>query len=65
MPLCHSANHSAGCELQEGYVAFFVEVHMSGPRLHLPFISTTEVVISPDTFPFPDCSGAGCKGTLV
>jgi len=26
---------------------------------------TTETQIIPDTFPFPECSGSGCRGILV
>ena len=26
---------------------------------------TTQTLIIPDTYPFPDCQGAGCRGVLV
>eukprot|EP00850_Spirogloea_muscicola_P015498 SM000119S25641 [mRNA] locus=s119:163756:167646:- [translate_table: standard] len=48
-----------------GYVAFFIEVRFRGLRPFLPFISTTEAVILPQHFPFPNCYGQDCRGTLV
>jgi hypothetical protein len=29
------------------------------------FEFTSEVSVIPQTFPFPDCSGANCSGSLV
>lgn len=49
----------------DGYTAFFIEVRFKGPKANMPFISTTEAVIVPDIFPFPDCQGENCKGDLV
>ncbi|XP_055877302.1 autocrine proliferation repressor protein A-like [Biomphalaria glabrata] len=47
-----------------GWAAFFIQVHFNGPKgSTLEF--TTEVNIVPDTFPFPDCSGTSCVGSLV
>ncbi|CAM6022213.1 unnamed protein product [Sphagnum balticum] len=50
---------------KEGYGAFFVELRFKGPQATMPFIFTTEAIIVPNTFPFPDCHGTGCTGTLV
>jgi len=47
-----------------GWEAFFIQANFPGPdgtALEL----TTETQIIPDTYPIPDCSGAGCIGTLV
>ncbi|XP_059147483.1 autocrine proliferation repressor protein A-like [Physella acuta] len=47
-----------------GWAGFFIQVQFAGVKgSTLEF--TTEVNIVPDTFPFPDCSGASCYGTLV
>ncbi|KAH9499585.1 hypothetical protein Btru_074202 [Bulinus truncatus] len=47
-----------------GWTGFFIQTHFQGPRgSTLEF--TTEVNIVPDTFPFPDCSGTACVGSLV
>ncbi|KAK3090862.1 hypothetical protein FSP39_015299 [Pinctada imbricata] len=47
-----------------GWLAFFIQVAYPGVgESVLEF--TTEALIIPDTFPFPDCQGEGCKGTLV
>jgi PhoPQ-activated pathogenicity-related protein len=48
----------------EGWLGFFIEVFWAnpfGPDFH--FTSPTSVI--PDTFPFPDCHGEACRGTLV
>ena len=47
-----------------GWEAFFIQADFPGPdgtALEL----TTETQIIPDTYPTGDCSGAGCRGTLV
>eukprot|EP00051_Salpingoeca_urceolata_P020759 m.315662 g.315662 ORF g.315662 m.315662 type:complete len:599 (-) comp19677_c5_seq3:2185-3981(-) len=49
---------------EDRWRAFFIEVEFRGDT-ELPHIQTTQVNIIPDTFPFPDCSGPACKGTLV
>ncbi|XP_035694468.1 autocrine proliferation repressor protein A-like [Branchiostoma floridae] len=47
-----------------GWLAFFIQATFPAPHgTALEF--TTEVHIIPETFPFPECHGAGCKGTLV
>ncbi|KAH9499584.1 hypothetical protein Btru_074198 [Bulinus truncatus] len=47
-----------------GWAAFFIELKFPGQKgSTMDF--TTEVNIVPDTFPFPDCSGTSCLGTLV
>ncbi|XP_077979950.1 autocrine proliferation repressor protein A-like [Glandiceps talaboti] len=61
------SNTEYNCAFQKpssGWIAFFIEATYSGPkgtRLEI----TTEVNIVPDVFPFPDCHGEGCYGTLV
>lgn len=48
----------------EGWAAFFIQVKMNGVRgSFLEF--TSEVNIVPDVFPFADCFGGACFGTLV
>jgi len=57
---------------QTGWVAFFVEMFFDGPP---PFFNqtratehrlTTQISIIPkDVWPFPECNGVGCYGTLV
>ncbi|KAH9499597.1 hypothetical protein Btru_074237 [Bulinus truncatus] len=47
-----------------GWAAFFVQLQFPGIKAStLEF--TTEVNIIPDTFPYPDCYGTACYGTLV
>uniref|UniRef100_A0A2C9K2U5 Uncharacterized protein n=1 Tax=Biomphalaria glabrata TaxID=6526 RepID=A0A2C9K2U5_BIOGL len=47
-----------------GWAAFFIELKFPGQKgSTMDF--TTEVNIVPDIFPFPDCSGETCRGTLV
>jgi len=46
------------------WVAFFVTVLYKGVA-KLQYQFTTQVSIWPQTFPCPNCSGAGCYGTLV
>ncbi|XP_043924075.1 autocrine proliferation repressor protein A-like [Protopterus annectens] len=49
---------------KDGWLAFFIQVTYRGPEKSvLEF--TTEVHIIPDAFPFPDCTGEKCYGTLV
>lgn len=40
------------------------QVTVKGPR-DTVYEFTTQVNIVPDTFPFPECHGAGCRGKLV
>ena len=47
-----------------GWTAFFIQATFAGPRATV-FEVTTQVNIVPNTFPFPDCHGSGCRGTLV
>ncbi|XP_071108310.1 autocrine proliferation repressor protein A-like [Haliotis cracherodii] len=48
----------------EGWRAFFIQLTFRGVKDSvLEF--TTESQIIPDVFPFPDCSGESCTGTLV
>ncbi|KAH3871996.1 hypothetical protein DPMN_035211 [Dreissena polymorpha] len=47
-----------------GWTAFFIQVTFAGlADSVLEF--TTQTLIIPDTYPFPDCHGAECRGTLV
>ncbi|ESO89129.1 hypothetical protein LOTGIDRAFT_154212 [Lottia gigantea] len=47
-----------------GWTAFFIQLTFQGfADSDLEF--TTETQIIPDIFPFPDCTGQECKGTLV
>ncbi|XP_059147478.1 autocrine proliferation repressor protein A-like [Physella acuta] len=47
-----------------GWAAFFIQLKFDGLKgSTLEF--TTEANIVPDEFPFPDCSGQSCRGTLV
>ncbi|XP_035694838.1 autocrine proliferation repressor protein A-like isoform X1 [Branchiostoma floridae] len=47
-----------------GWLAFFIQATFPAPHgTALEF--TTEVHIIPETFPFPDCHGADCRGTLL
>jgi len=43
---------------------FLGELRYPGPN-GMEFIFTTQVSIIPNTYPFPDCKGPACKGTLV
>jgi len=47
-----------------GWRGFLGELRFPGPA-GMEYIMTTQVSIIPNTFPFPDCVGAGCKATLV
>jgi len=47
-----------------GWGAVFVELEYPGPDPDGPnWRLTSEVLISPKTYPFPDCQGAACAGT--
>ncbi|XP_066292659.1 autocrine proliferation repressor protein A-like [Branchiostoma lanceolatum] len=47
-----------------GWLAFFIQATFPAPHgTALEF--STEVHIIPETFPFPDCHGADCRGTLL
>ncbi|KAH3871998.1 hypothetical protein DPMN_035212 [Dreissena polymorpha] len=47
-----------------GWTAFFIQVTFAGlDDSVLEF--TTQTLIIPNTYPFPDCHGAECRGTLV
>lgn len=47
------------------YVPYcWCQVTVKGPR-DTVYEFTTQVNIVPDTFPFPECHGAGCRGKLV
>jgi PhoPQ-activated pathogenicity-related protein len=45
--------------------AFFVTLHYVSPLTFEEYIFTTQIAITPNTYPFPPCVGEGCKGTLV
>ncbi|XP_077979615.1 autocrine proliferation repressor protein A-like [Glandiceps talaboti] len=47
-----------------GWSAVFIQVSFPGPRDSM-YEFTTEVNIVPDTFPYPECQGEACQGTLV
>lgn len=47
-----------------GWRGFLGELWFAGPNGKY-WVFTTQVSIIPNTFPFPDCSGAGCLGGLV
>ncbi|XP_070580928.1 autocrine proliferation repressor protein A-like [Ptychodera flava] len=47
-----------------GWSAVFIQAAFPGPRDTL-YEFTSEVNIVPDTFPYPDCHGDECQGTLV
>ncbi|KAG0621148.1 hypothetical protein M758_4G272900 [Ceratodon purpureus] len=50
---------------KEGFGAYFVELKFRGPQITSPFIFTTEAAIAPDGYPFADCHGDHCYGTLL
>jgi len=47
-----------------GYLAFYIKATFAGPGGRI-FHLTTDTAIVPNNFPYPDCSGADCQGTLV
>jgi hypothetical protein len=49
------------CVCRSGFLG---ELWFAGPNGKY-WVFTTQVSIIPNTFPFPDCSGAGCLGGLV
>jgi len=49
---------------ETGYLAFFIKVRLPGPDGR-EYILSTEANILPPSFPFADCSGSGCQGSLV
>jgi PhoPQ-activated pathogenicity-related protein len=44
--------------------AFFITMHYISP-LNEEYLFTTQIAITPNTYPFPPCEGKACKGTLV
>ncbi|KAI3379567.1 hypothetical protein SNEBB_009555 [Seison nebaliae] len=48
-----------------GWLGFFVEATFTAFDTISDFAITTETVIIPDEYPFPNCSGVECYGTLV
>lgn len=49
-----------------GWEAMYVEAEFaSDTGLDVPWRLTTQAVIVPDTFPFPDCTRQSCRGVLV
>ncbi|KAI8796905.1 autocrine proliferation repressor protein A [Biomphalaria glabrata] len=48
----------------KGWTAFFIQLEFDGPSGSTLQV-TTEVNIVPDIFPYPDCTGQTCYGTLV
>jgi PhoPQ-activated pathogenicity-related protein len=49
----------------EGFVAFFMEVMWDNPTGPDDFYVTSATSVLPNTYPYPDCSGGSCYGTLV
>jgi PhoPQ-activated pathogenicity-related protein len=37
---------------EQGWTAFFLELTYPGPAADLPLVFTTEVVVTPDVYPF-------------
>jgi len=48
-----------------GFRAWFLEVEFDAPVGVFPYIFSTQVDIVPDYYPFPDCHGEACRGTLL
>jgi len=47
-----------------GWGAVMIELEFPGPDANGPTVRlTSEVVVSPNTYPFPDCQGQACQGT--
>jgi len=47
-----------------GYRAFYIRATFAGPKGRV-FYETTDIAVVPNNFPYPDCSGAACQGTLL
>lgn len=47
-----------------GWRNFFIEVTFPGSDIN-NFEFTTQNFVIPDTYPYAECSGLGCVGTLV
>jgi PhoPQ-activated pathogenicity-related protein len=47
-----------------GYLAFFIKIRLPGPDGR-EFVMSTEANIIPPSFPYADCSGSECQGTLI
>eukprot|EP01061_Rhynchopus_euleeides_P010762 TRINITY_DN20338_c0_g1_i1.p1 TRINITY_DN20338_c0_g1~~TRINITY_DN20338_c0_g1_i1.p1 ORF type:complete len:547 (+),score=155.79 TRINITY_DN20338_c0_g1_i1:88-1641(+) len=51
---------------KEGWTGFYVEVHFpSDTGIAVGYQVTTPGMVWPQTYPFADCHGEGCRGTLV
>eukprot|EP01059_Diplonema_ambulator_P000103 TRINITY_DN10088_c0_g1_i1.p1 TRINITY_DN10088_c0_g1~~TRINITY_DN10088_c0_g1_i1.p1 ORF type:complete len:509 (+),score=198.80 TRINITY_DN10088_c0_g1_i1:51-1577(+) len=51
---------------EKGWTGFYIEaVFPSDTGLEVNYQLTSPGMVWPDTYPFADCSGAGCRGTLV
>eukprot|EP00755_Sulcionema_specki_P008352 Sspe_Gene.5884::Locus_1965_Transcript_1_1_Confidence_1.000_Length_1677::g.5884::m.5884 len=51
---------------EKGWTGMYVEVYFpSDTGYHSEYQYTTPGMVWPSTFPFPDCSGAACRGSLV
>eukprot|EP00998_Keelungia_sp_KM082_P012567 NODE_892_length_1573_cov_85.687414_g881_i0.p1 GENE.NODE_892_length_1573_cov_85.687414_g881_i0~~NODE_892_length_1573_cov_85.687414_g881_i0.p1 ORF type:complete len:494 (-),score=112.77 NODE_892_length_1573_cov_85.687414_g881_i0:31-1512(-) len=48
----------------KAWTAFFVEMYYKGVT-DVEYRFTTQMMILPNTFPFPPCSGEGCRGQLI
>ncbi|ESO95659.1 hypothetical protein LOTGIDRAFT_231895 [Lottia gigantea] len=48
-----------------GWLGFFIQLSFNGLDADSDFMFTTQTQIIPNYFPFPDCQGADCLGTLV
>lgn len=44
---------------------FMVAEFNQSPEVPFKFKFTTQVQVTPDTMPFPDCQGMGCLGALI
>lgn len=47
------------------WVGFFMEVTFPNPQGPVPFLFTTAVSVLPNTYPYADCQGKACNGTLL
>jgi PhoPQ-activated pathogenicity-related protein len=48
----------------EGWVVFMLEMQWDNPSGPDDFYFTSPASVLPNTFPFPDCHGTNCRGTL-